>query len=169
MLRRLVRSLTVGQTIPQQKLVLLQGKEGSYQIERNVDSASVFANKKVVIVGFPGAFTPTCQFKHLPEYIQHQAVFVAKGYTVIGLAVNDPFVMKEFAEDLSGSISYIADADGSFTKALEAGADFSEAALGYRTRRFSAVVENGEITQVNDENGGKMTDLSRAETLLKSI
>eukprot|EP00359_Climacostomum_virens_P006279 CAMPEP_0204916546 /NCGR_PEP_ID=MMETSP1397-20131031/14326_1 /ASSEMBLY_ACC=CAM_ASM_000891 /TAXON_ID=49980 /ORGANISM="Climacostomum Climacostomum virens, Strain Stock W-24" /LENGTH=110 /DNA_ID=CAMNT_0052089071 /DNA_START=308 /DNA_END=641 /DNA_ORIENTATION=+ len=95
--------------------------------------------------------------------------FGTKGFTVLGLAVNDPFVMKEFAEELKGSIGYIADADGSFTKALEAGADFSEAALGYRTRRFSVVVENGTVTQVNDEQGGKLTEVSRAETVLKTI
>lgn len=169
MLRRLARSLHVGQTFPDLKLVLVTGKDGKYSIERGVQSSSFFANKKVVVVGFPGAFTPTCQLKHLPEYIQNEAVFAAKATTVLGLAVNDPFVMKEFAEELKGSIGYIADADATLTRALDAGADFSDASLGYRTRRFSIVVENGQITQVNDEQGGKMTDLSRAETVLKTI
>lgn len=169
MLRRLMRGLHIGQTIPDQGLVVVQCSNGKYEIQRNVNSADYFAGRNVVLVGIPGAFTPTCQREHLPEYVTQTSAFAARGFSVLALAVNDPFVMKEFASVLKGSFSYIADADGSFTRALDAGADFSEDDLGYRTRRFSAVVKNGAITQVYDEHGGDMTDLSRAETVLKAL
>jgi peroxiredoxin len=169
MLRRLTRCLHIGQTIPNLKLALVHCRRSEYEIDIEYPSSKIFANKKVVLVGFPAAYTRTCQYKHLPEYNQRLADFASKGFTVVGLAVNCPFTLKAFAEELKGTMSFISDANAALTTALEAGAHFNEACLGFRTRRFSLVVENGTITQVNDEHGGQMTDVSRAETVLRSI
>ena len=163
------RSLHIGQVIPQLKLTIVSGTAERYSIERDIESTSFFANKKVVLVGFPGAFTPTCTGNHIPEFIKLHEHFKAKNVEVVGLAVNDPFVLKEFGEELQGTISYICDGSGTLTKALEAGIDLSPHALGYRTRRFTLLVDNGTITQVNDEKGGGFTDVSKAETILRSL
>ena len=163
------RFLHIGQTIPQLKLVVVSGNSERYNIERDVDSIAFFSNKKIVLVGFPGAFTPTCTGNHIPEFIKLHAEFKAKGAEVVGLAVNDPFVMKEFGEELKGSIPYICDGTGTLTKALDAGIDLSGGALGYRTRRFTLLVDNGTITQVNDEKSGGFTDVSKAETILRTL
>lgn len=163
------RFLHLGQTIPQLQLTIVSGTAERYNIEKDIDSVGYFSNKKIVLVGFPGAFTPTCTGNHIPEFIKLHEKFKAKGVEVVGLAVNDPFVMKEFGEELEGSIPFICDGTGTFTKALEAGIDLSSHALGFRTRRFTLLVDNGTITQVNDEKGGAMTDISRADTILRTL
>lgn len=160
------RSLHIGQVIPQLKLVIASGTPARYNIETDLDSVAYFSNKKVVLVGFPGAYTPTCTNNHLPGYVKHYSTFKAKGYEVLGLSINDPFVLKEFGEDLEASFPFICDGSGKFTKALEAGGDFTANSLGFRTRRFAVIVENGTITMVNDEKGGLLTDVSQAETIL---
>jgi len=171
MLRNLSKRLIhIGQAIPESSVTLVVGSDkGKYNIEPNVDTKTYFTNKKVVLVGFPGAFTPTCTATHIPEYIKLVEQFKQKGAHVVALTVNDPFVCKEFGEELGGGITFLADGAGKFTMSLDAGVDLSDKALGYRTRRFSAFVEDGTITQLNDEGGPGMTDLSRAETMLKSI
>lgn len=160
------RCLHIGQVIPQLKLVIASGTPARYNIETDVDSEAFFSNKKIVLVGFPGAYTPTCTNSHLPAYVKHYEVFKAKGFEVVGLSINDPFVLKEFGEDLEASFPFICDGSGKFTKALEAGGDFTANSLGFRTRRFVAVVKNGTVLMVNDEKGGLLSDVSKAETVL---
>jgi glutaredoxin/glutathione-dependent peroxiredoxin len=163
------RLLHLGQVLPHLKLTIVSGTPEKYNIEKDIDSLQYFSNKKVVLVGFPGAFTPTCTGNHLPEFIKLHDQFKAKGVEVVGLAVNDPFVLKEFGEELKGSIPFICDGTAALTNALEAGIDLSAHSLGFRTRRFTALVDNGTITQVNDEKGGALTDISKADTILRAI
>lgn len=77
--------------------------------------------------------------------------------------------MKEFAEELQAEMPFIADGSGDFTRALDAGVDLSEHGLGYRTRRFTAVIEGGKVVSVNDENGPGFTITSKADTVLASL
>ncbi|CAG9315257.1 unnamed protein product [Blepharisma stoltei] len=163
------RLLHTNQVIPWLKVAVTSGEARKYTIAKDIDTVSLFANKKVVLVGFPGAFTPTCTNHHLPQFVKLHGSFSNKGVEVIGLSINDPFVLKEFAQELDTTIPFICDGSGEFTKAIEAGVDLSEKNLGYRTRRFTALVENGTITLLNDENGGQLTDISSAETILKSL
>lgn len=167
--RQLARFLHIGQKIPKVPLMIVSQKNGKYEFERDVDSERFFKGKRIVVVGFPGAYTPTCTNKHLPEYVTLYEHFKAKNVEVLPLAVNDPFVVKAFAHDLKADMPFVADADGSFTKALDAGVDLTEKGLGYRARRFSFLVEDGTITQLNDENNTGMTDISRADTVLKGL
>ena len=86
-----------------------------------VDASEYLAGKKVVIVGYPGAFTPTCMAKHVPDFITNaQAIKTAGCDEILMLAVNDPFVVTAFAEKLGGKnlVNYIADGNGELTKAL---------------------------------------------------
>jgi peroxiredoxin len=70
---------------------------------------------------------------------------------------------------MKAPFSFISDGSGAFTKALEAGMDLSAHALGYRSRRFTAIVENGEVTQINDEEGAGLTTISSADTVLSTL
>ena len=54
-----------------------------------------FANKKVVLLATPGAFTPTCSVKHIPPYIENLAVLKAKGVDLVAVVCsNDAWVME---------------------------------------------------------------------------
>jgi peroxiredoxin len=136
---------------------------------QEVDSSEYFANKKIMLVGVPGAFTPTCHVSHLPGYIEHLSSFEAKGYSVVFISVNDPFVMKAWsdASDADG-INMIADGNGDLTEALGLEMDASGFGLGKRCMRFAMAIENGIINSIDIEEGGAL-DLSSAESQLAKI
>jgi peroxiredoxin len=83
--------------------------------------------------------------------------------------VNDPFVIKEFAEELKAPFPFISDGSGKLTKEIGAGLDLSSQALGFRSRRFIALVEGGEIKQVFDEEGPQYTEITEVEKVLEQI
>ena len=158
-----------GDPIPELRVMIVKPEGGKFVIESNVYAPDLFKGKKTVLVGFPGAFTQTCTEKHIPEYVQMMEEFKKKQVQLIGLAVNDAFVLKDFAEELKAQMVFIADGGAKFTKALAAGMDMSSHFLGYRTRRFSAIVVDNKLTEVNDEEGPKLTNVSKAETVLKAL
>jgi 2-Cys peroxiredoxin 5 len=118
-----------------------------------VDLEALFAKKKVILFGVPGAFTPTCSAKHLPGYVNDAEKLKAKGVNeIVCLSVNDAFVMTEWGKALNvnGKVRMLADTNAEFVKAL--GLDFHAPVLGgIRSKRFSAVVEDKKITQINVE------------------
>ena len=127
--------------------------------------------KKVVLFGLPGAFTPTCSAKHVPSYVQNLDRLKAKGVSeVICMAVNDAFVMGAWARDqkTSGKIRMMGDGSANYTKALGLEFDLSARGLGLRCQRFSMLVDNGIVKQLNVEAPGKY-EVSDAETMLKQM
>ena len=136
---------------------------------QEVDSSEYLADKKVMLVGVPGAFTPTCHVSHLPGYIEHLSSFEAKGYSVVFISVNDPFVMKAWSEASNANgIDMIADGNGDLTEALGLEMDASGFGLGKRCMRFAMAIENGIINSIDVEEGGAL-DLSSAESQLAKI
>ena len=126
--------------------------------------------KKIVIFGLPGAFTPTCSAKHVPGYVQHADALKAKGVDEIWcISVNDAFVMGAWGRDhkSTGIVRMMADGNVSFTQALGLDADFSKHGMGTRSQRYSMVVEDGVVTQLNVEQGG--FDVSSAEKMLAQL
>ena len=127
--------------------------------------------KKIAIFGLPGAFTPTCSAKHVPGYIKHATDFKAKGVDEIWcISVNDAFVMGAWGRDqnATGTVRMMADGNGTFSKALGLDADFSKSGMGTRSQRYSMLVEDGVVKQLNVEQGGKF-EVSNAETLLAQL
>ena len=136
---------------------------------QEVDSSEYLADKKVMLIGVPGAFTPTCHVSHLPGYIEHLSSFEAKGYSVVFISVNDPFVMKVWSEASNADgINMIADGNGDLTEALGLEMDASGFGLGKRCMRFAMAIENGIINSIDVEEGGAL-DLSSAESQLAKI
>ncbi|MDA9782443.1 peroxiredoxin [Gammaproteobacteria bacterium] len=136
---------------------------------QEVDSSEYLADKKVMLVGVPGAFTPTCHVSHLPGYIEHLSSFEAKGYSVVFISVNDPFVMKAWSEASNANgIDMIADGNGELTEALELVMDASGFGLGKRCMRFAMAIENSVIKSIDVEEGGAL-DMSSAESQLAKI
>jgi peroxiredoxin len=134
-----------------------------------VDSSEYLANKKVMLVGVPGAFTPTCHVSHLPGYIEHLSSFQAKEYSVVFISVNDPFVMQAWTEASNADgIDMIADGNGDLTEALGLVMDASGFGLGKRCMRFAMAIDNGLIKSLDVEEGGAL-DISSAESQLAKI
>ena len=134
-----------------------------------VDVAKATAGKTIAIFGVPGAFTPTCSVQHAPGYIDAAEAFKAAGVDEIWcVAVNDAFVMGAWGRELNaaGKVRMLADGSGDFAKATGLVLDLTAKGLGLRSGRFSMLVKDGVVTQLNDEQGGGYA-VSDAATLLK--
>lgn len=135
------------------------------------DVSDLVKAKKIAIFGVPGAYTPTCSAQHLPGYVQHAAQFKALGVDEIWcVAVNDAFVMGAWGRDqhATGVVRMMADGSAVFSKALGLDADFSQFGMGIRSQRYSMLVEDGVVRQLNVEAPGKFA-VSSAETLLAQL
>nr|WP_085300552.1 peroxiredoxin [Cognaticolwellia mytili] len=133
------------------------------------NTAEFFANKKVVMFAVPGAFTPTCSAAHLPGYVVSADELKAKGIdAIICLSVNDAFVMAAWGEAQNAeNLMMLADGDGSYTKAL--GLEMETAAFGgLRSQRYSMIIDNGVVTNLNVEKP-KEFEVSKAETILNQL
>ena len=131
----------------------------------------LFAGKKVVLFSVPGAFTPTCDARHLPGFIQHAADFKAKGIdTVACMAVNDVFVMKAWAKAsaVEEKVLMLADGNAEYSKALGLDLDATGFGMGIRGKRFAIVVDNGVAKHVLVEGPGEFK-VSSAEHVLGQL
>lgn len=127
--------------------------------------------RKIAIFGLPGAFTPTCSAKHVPAYVKHAADFKAKGVDEIWcISVNDAHVMGAWGRDqgATGTVRMMADGNATFTKALGLDQDLGKAGMGTRSQRYSMLVDDGVVKQLNVELPGKF-EVSNAETLLAQL
>ena len=134
-----------------------------------VDVAKATAGKTVAIFGLPGAFTPTCSAQHAPGYIDAVDQFKAAGVDEIWcVSVNDAFVMGAWGRELkaAGKVRMMADGSAAFAKATGLTLDLTDKGLGLRSGRYSMLVKDGVVTQLNDEKGGGFA-VSDAATLLK--
>lgn len=134
-------------------------------------AADLVKGKKIAIFGLPGAFTPTCSAQHVPGYVKHAADLKAKGVDEIWcVSVNDAFVMGAWGREQksTGIVRMMADGNGAFSKALGLDADYSKFGMGTRSQRYSMLVDNGVVKQLNIEAPGKF-EVSNAETLLGQL
>jgi peroxiredoxin len=159
-------AIAVGQKIPSGTLTKMTA-EGP----KPVSTDDLFSGKKVVMFAVPGAFTPTCSAKHLPGFVEKADAIRAKGVdTIACLSVNDVFVMDAWGKDqkTGGKVEMLADGSAAFTKALGTTLDLTERGLGVRSTRYSMIVDNGVVKQVNMEQGGAF-EVSDADTILKQL
>jgi len=157
-------SISVNDTFPKQELRLLVNGELT-----QVQSSDYLANKKVMLVGVPGAFTPTCHVSHLPGYVENVSKFSEKNCSVVFISVNDPFVMKAWSEASGASgIDMIADGNGELTEELGLSMDASGFGLGKRCMRFAMLIDNGVVISLDLEEGGALV-VSSAEIQLEKV
>ena len=135
-----------------------------------LETASYFAGRKIVMFAVPGAFTPTCSAKHLPNYLENMDRLKAAGFDAVAcLSVNDAHVMKAWgdATNATGQIDMLADMRAEFSRALGISADFGDV-MAERAQRCALVVEDGTITHVFIEEPG-MFEVSSADQVLAAI
>ncbi len=116
----------------------------------------IFAGKKVVLFGLPGAFTPTCHKNHLPGYRDQAAALKAKGVDTIAVtSVNDVFVMGAWrdATGSDGKVEFLADGSAAFAKAIGLVLDLTDRGMGVRTKRYSMLVQDSVVKTLNIEEG----------------
>ncbi len=138
---------------------------------QKISVAEASSGKRIVIFGLPGAYTPTCSAKHVPGYVAHYDDLRAKKVDEIWcVSVNDGYVMAAWGRDEKalGKIRMLGDGSAEFVKKLGLEQDLSAAGMGVRARRFSMLVDNGVVKQVNVESPGKF-EVSSAETMLQKL
>ena len=162
--------IKVGDTLPATTLMEFSEVEGNgCSIGPNpVDVQAASAGKTIAVFAVPGAFTPTCSAKHVPGYVDNVAAFQAAGVDEIWcLSVNDAFVMGAWARDqkTAGKVRMLADGSAAFAQATGLTLDLAGRGMGLRSNRYSMLVQDGVVRQLNVEALGKF-EVSDAQTLL---
>ena len=159
-------AISVGDTVPSATFMTF-GASGPEPIT----SDQLFKGKKVALFALPGAFTPTCSAKHLPGFKEHAADFRAKGVdTIACVSVNDVFVMKAWGEsqNVGDDVLMLADGNGDFTRAVGLEMDASKFGMGSRSQRYSMLIDDGVVKEINVEAGGEFK-VSSAEYMLAQL
>ncbi|SHI40873.1 peroxiredoxin [Pollutimonas bauzanensis] len=137
----------------------------------NFQVADLVKGKTIALFAVPGAFTPTCSAKHLPGYLELSDQLKAKGVDEIWcVAVNDPFVMGAWGRDqgVDGRVRMLADGSAAWTRQMGLDFDLSARGLGVRSQRYSALIVDGVVKQLNVEKAGQL-EVSDARTLLDQL
>ena len=137
----------------------------------DLTTAELTKGKKVALFAVPGAFTPTCSVKHLPGYKEKAAELRGKGVdTIACVAVNDVFVMNAWGKDqqVGDDVVMLADGNGAFAKAVGLEMDGTGFGMGSRSKRYSMIVQDGVVKQLNVEGPGEFK-VSAADYLLGQL
>lgn len=127
--------------------------------------------KRIAVFGLPGAYTPTCSAEQVPGYVEKHAELTAKGVNQIWcISVNDGFVMAAWGKDLgvADKVRMLGDGSADFAKKLGLELDLTAKGMGMRMQRFSMIVDDGVVTQLNVEAPGKF-EVSDAASMLKQL
>lgn len=160
-------AIAVGDKIPEATLMQLTDKGPA-----PVKTSELFGGKKVVVFALPGAFTPTCSNQHLPGFIEKAGDIKAKGVdTIACLSVNDAFVMGAWGKQQGAgeNVLMLGDGNGDLTKKLGLDFDGSGFGMGTRSQRYSMLVEDGVVKQLNVEPNPGEAKVSGAETILGQL
>tara|TARA_Y100001963_G_C6770515_1_gene444617 strand:- start:910 stop:1383 length:474 start_codon:yes stop_codon:yes gene_type:complete len=142
-----------------------------------INTTDIFKDKRVVIFGLPGAFTPTCSTKQVPGYEEMFSQFQEKGIGEIWcISVNDQFVMQSWRTNLQASkVNFLADGNGDLTRRMGMLVKKENLGFGMRSWRYAAVVNNGEVEQffpedgIEDNHGEDPYENSTPENVLKHL
>lgn len=160
-------TITIGQPIPAITLKML--RDNGIQ---DIVLTDYLKGKKIVLFAVPGAYTPTCNLKHLPGYVANADAIKANGIDeIICLSVNDPFVMKAWGESAgaTGKVTMLPDWKAELVTALGLTLDGTGAGLGTRAQRFMMVIENGVVKDLQVEPVASAVELSGADVCLTRL
>ncbi len=160
-------TIKVGEKLPETSFTVMTGDGPAPKT-----TAEIFAGKKVVLFAIPGAYTPTCQQQHVPGFVARADELKGKGIeTIACTAVNDVFVLTQFAKSTGaeGKIVMLADGNADFAKKLGLDIDLSGFGLGVRSKRYAMLVDDGVVKVLNVEESPPEHDKSSAATLCSMI
>ena len=166
-------TIAIGERLPDttlQEFIEVEG-EGCSIGPNNFRVSDLVRNKKIVLFGLPGAYTPTCSAKHVPGYLKDYDALKAKGVDEIWcVSVNDPFVMGAWGREqgTAGKVRMMGDGSATFAKAVGLDLDLTARGMGIRSQRYSMLVEDGVVKQLNIDSTGKF-EVSDADTMLKQL
>lgn len=161
-------ALETGTRLPDATL-LKMGEKGP----ETVNLTDKLKGRKVVLFALPGAYTGTCSTAHVPSFVRSMDALRAKGVDeVICVSVNDPFVMKAWGEATGATdagITFLGDADGSFTRA--AGMDFTAPPAGLigRSKRYAVLAEDGVVKLLHLEESPGVCEVSGGEAMVAAM
>ena len=163
-------TIKIGDRLPEGNLTeFIETETAGCSLGPNSFSVSQLTKgKKIAVFGLPGAYTPTCSAQHVPSYLANFDKLKAKGVDEVWcLSVNDAFVMGAWGRDqkVQGKIRMMADGSADFTRKLGLELDLTARGMGVRSQRYSMLVEDGVVKQLNIEAPGKF-EVSDAATML---
>lgn len=137
---------------------------------RKINTADLFAHRRVVLFAVPGAFTPTCSERHLPGYVERFDAFKQRGIDVACMAVNDAFVMRAWgrSQNAPAGLHLLADGNADFTRALGMEFDGSGFGMGIRSKRFALYADDGIVRALWVEAPGELR-VSAADAVLAAL
>ena len=159
-------SISVGDRIPQATFM-----KATPEGPQPIASEEYFRGRRVALFSVPGAFTPTCSARHLPGFVEKADQLRERGIDEIACtAVNDAFVLGAWATsgDAVEKVTMLADGNGEFARAIGLEADSSKFGMGMRGKRYSMVVSDGVVEQLNIEEPGAF-NVSSAEYMLERL
>lgn len=158
--------INVGDKLPEATFTIM-GPEGPKQATTN----DVFGGKKVALFAVPGAYTPTCHKQHMPGFVANAPEFKTKGIDMIACtSANDIFVLTQWAKDTGaeGKITMLSDGNADFARKLGLDIDLSSRGLGVRSQRYSMIVDDGVVKELNVEAPGEFK-VSSADYLMAQL
>ena len=160
-------ALTIGDRISDQILVIMDKDKGPQPFSLLEFSS----NKKIVLFGVPGAFTPTCTRNHLPGFIDNINKIKDKGIDeIICFATNDIFTMQAW-EEMSGAIGkiiFLSDSKAEFSKAI--GTDYPDTfGTSIKTKRCSMFIDQGIVKKFFVESESGQVSESGAENMINNL
>lgn len=127
---------------------------------------------KVVLFSLPGAFTPTCSSKHLPDYIKYYDEIIKKGVDIVAVvSINDPYVMAGWGDtyNVRDKILFLTDTDAAFSRLIGCELDLSSYGLGVRTGRYALIIDRGIVVYAKAEPDAGVVSVSGAEAILAAL
>lgn len=160
-------TLSVGERVPDADLFV---RDDSGQ--QTVASKDLFAGRKIVLVGMPGAFTPTCHRNHLPGFLENADAIKAKGVDeIVILTTNDTHVLRAWGEasGSKGRVRYVSDGNAEFVQKAGLARDLTAAGMYIRAKRFAMIVDNGEVKALMLEDQPGEPVASSAARVLEAL
>ena len=157
--------IKIGETVPDVVFKFL-GPEGL----TNIKSSELFRGKRIAVFGLPGAYTPVCSAKHLPDFVADAEELMKKQIDgIVCISVNDPFVMKAWGDEhgAENKVHMMADHQCEFTRAIGLVVDLNELGCGERSERYSMIVNDNSVESIHVEKDFMACELSSVESLIK--